>query len=85
VAADGVFAFGNAPFLGALPPMGINPGNPVTGLAATVDGNGYREVAADGRRLRLRRRRLLRLDRLALLEVKVVSSGREPPPPPLCG
>ena len=47
VAADGgVFAFGNARFLGS---MGGRPlGAPVVGLAVTPDGQGYWEVAADG-------------------------------------
>jgi hypothetical protein len=42
----GVFAFGNAAFAGS---MGGKPLNqPIVGIAATPDGNGYWEVAADG-------------------------------------
>ena len=47
VAADGgVFAFGDAPFLGS---MGGTPlVAPVVGMAATHHGDGYWLVAADG-------------------------------------
>ncbi len=61
VASDGgIFAFGDAAFYGS---MGGQPLNqPVVGLAATPDGKGYWEVAVRRRHLRLRRRRVLRLD-----------------------
>ena len=47
VGADGgVFAFGDAPFLGSTGGMHIN--RPVVGMAPTPDGNGYWLVASDG-------------------------------------
>jgi hypothetical protein len=47
VAADGgVFAFGDAPFLGSAGGQSVN--QPVVGMAATPDGRGYWLVAADG-------------------------------------
>ena len=66
VAIDGgVFAFGDAGFYGS---MGGTPLNqPIVGMAATPDGKGYWLVAGGRRGLRLRRRRLLRVD------------GRHPP------
>ena len=64
VASDGgVFAFGDAGFYGST--GGMRPQPPVVGMAATPDG---RRLLAGGLRrrgLRLRRRRLLRLDRAA--------------------
>ena len=47
VAADGgVFAYGDAPFLGRF--EGASPGDPIVGMAATPTGNGYWLVAAGG-------------------------------------
>ena len=42
----GVFAYGNAPFLGSA--TTINPASPVVGMAASPDGGGYWLVATDG-------------------------------------
>ena len=42
----GIFAFGNAPFLGSM--AGKHLKAPVVGIAATPDGKGYWEVASDG-------------------------------------
>ena len=47
MAADGgVFAFGDAPFLGSTGAMHLN--GPIVGMAAAPDGGGYWLVAADG-------------------------------------
>ena len=47
VAADGgIFAFGDAPFLGSMGGQHLN--QPVVGMAATPTGHGYWLVAADG-------------------------------------
>lgn len=44
----GVFAFGDAAYLGSLPGAGIVPAAPVVGMASTPDGRGYWLVGADG-------------------------------------
>jgi predicted secreted protein len=47
VASDGgIFAFGDAGFHGSMGATRLN--QPVVGIAATPDGNGYWEVASDG-------------------------------------
>jgi hypothetical protein len=47
VAADGgVFTFGDAPYLGST--GGVRLAQPIVGMAATPDGQGYWLVAADG-------------------------------------
>ena len=47
VASDGgIFAFGDAPFLGSLGNIAIN--EPIVGMAATRDGRGYWMVGMDG-------------------------------------
>ncbi|MGH9149542.1 MAG: FG-GAP-like repeat-containing protein [Acidimicrobiales bacterium] len=47
VAADGgIFAFGEAPFLGSTGAIRLN--SPIVGMAATASGSGYWLVAADG-------------------------------------
>jgi len=47
VAADGgIFAFGDAPFLGSMGGKYLR--SPIVGMAATADGRGYWLVAADG-------------------------------------
>ena len=43
----GVFTFGNAPFLGSLPGIGVTVNN-IAGIASTPDGQGYYVVGADG-------------------------------------
>ena len=43
----GVFSFGDAPFKGSLPGLGVNVGN-IVGIAATPSGQGYWLVGADG-------------------------------------
>ena len=43
----GVFAFGNAPFVGSLPGLGVRVNN-IVGMAPTKDGRGYWLVARDG-------------------------------------
>ena len=61
VAADGgIFAFGDAGFFGSTGNLHLN--QPIVGMAATPTGKGYWFVASRRRHLRLRRRRLLRLD-----------------------
>ena len=37
-----------SPFFGSLPGLGIVPGAPVVGIAATPDGGGYWLIGADG-------------------------------------
>ena len=44
----GVFAFGDAPFLGSLPSVGIHPDSSIVGIAPTPSGDGYWLVGADG-------------------------------------
>ncbi len=44
----GVFAFGNAPFLGSLPGLGVKPTQPITGLVPTGTDGGYFLVGKDG-------------------------------------
>jgi hypothetical protein len=44
----GVFAFGDAPFLGSLPGDRITPAAPVVAVAGTPDGDGYWLLGADG-------------------------------------
>jgi hypothetical protein len=47
VAADGgIFTFGDARFFGSTGALALN--EPIVGMAATPDGNGYWMVAADG-------------------------------------
>jgi hypothetical protein len=47
VASDGgIFAFGDAPFLGST--GGIHLNQPVVGMEVTSSGKGYRFVASDG-------------------------------------
>ena len=61
VGADGgVFAFGDAAFYGSLGAVKLN--GPIVAMAATPDGKGYWLAAPRRRGLRLRRRRLLRVD-----------------------
>jgi len=49
VQADGgVFAFGDAPYLGSLPGLGLSPPAAVTGFALTPDGSGYWLVDGNG-------------------------------------
>ena len=43
----GVFTFGNAPFFGSLPGIGVSV-NDITGIASTPDGKGYYVVGANG-------------------------------------
>jgi hypothetical protein len=44
----GVFAFGDAPFYGSLPSIGVAPTGPVVGIVSTPSGAGYWLVSADG-------------------------------------
>ena len=44
----GVFAFGADSFLGSLVSRGVQPTAPISGMAATRDGNGYWLVGVDG-------------------------------------
>ena len=44
----GVFAFGADSFLGSLVSRGVQPTTPISGMAATHDGNGYWLVGTDG-------------------------------------
>jgi len=47
VASDGgIFAYGDAPFLGSTGAITLN--EPIVGMAATADGRGYWLVASDG-------------------------------------
>ena len=49
VGADGgVFSFGNAPFLGSLPGIGVKPAQPITGIVPTGTNGGYFMVGRDG-------------------------------------
>ncbi|MCK4178033.1 hypothetical protein, partial [Aciditerrimonas ferrireducens] len=51
VGADGgVFAFGNAPYLGSLPGIGVQlpAGDPAQAVAPTQDGQGYWLITKDG-------------------------------------
>ena len=43
----GVFTFGNAPFFGSLPGIGVSVNN-IAGIASTPDGKGYYVVGANG-------------------------------------
>ena len=62
VASDGgIFAFGDAGFHGSTGNIRLT--KPVVGMAVTPDGGGYWLVASRRRDLRLRRRRVLRVDR----------------------
>src|SRR5581483_11836214 len=47
-ADGGVFAYGDAPFLGGLPGGGAPLNQPVVALAATPSGKGYWLIARDG-------------------------------------
>ena len=63
VASDGgIFSYGNAVFHGSTGSLHLN--KPIVGMAATPDGNGYWLVASDGGIFSLRRRALLRVDRI---------------------
>ena len=44
----GVFAFGDAPFLGSLPSLGTRPAAAIVGIAAVPGGGGYWLVGSDG-------------------------------------
>ena len=44
----GVFAFGNAPFLGSLPGDQVTPSEPITGIVAADTDRGYFLVGRDG-------------------------------------
>jgi endoglucanase len=44
----GVFSFGNAPFLGSLPGLGVKPAQPITGIVPTRTDGGYFLVGKDG-------------------------------------
>jgi hypothetical protein len=44
----GVFAFGDAPFLGSLPELGVRPAGSIVGIAAVPGGGGYWLVGSDG-------------------------------------
>jgi hypothetical protein len=46
-AQGGVYSFGDAPFYGSLPGIGVTPAAPITGMAA-APGGGYWLVGADG-------------------------------------
>ncbi len=64
VASDGgIFAFGDARFYGSTGALALN--KPIVHMAATPDGGGLLAGRVGRRHLRLRRRRLLRLDRCA--------------------
>lgn len=43
-----VYAFGDAPFHGSLPGLGVTPAAPIVSMAATPDGGGYWLLGADG-------------------------------------
>ena len=47
-AAGGVFSYGDAPFYGSPPGVGITPTDQIVGIVATPDGEGYWLVGADG-------------------------------------
>ena len=62
VASDGgIFAFGDAGFFGSTGALTLN--KPIVGMAATPDGRRLLAGRLRRRHLRLRRRRLLRIDR----------------------
>lgn len=44
----GVFAYGDAPFIGSLPALGVKPNNPIVAAAVTPSGGGYWLVGSDG-------------------------------------
>lgn len=44
----GVFSFGDAPFHGSLPGLGLTPATPIVGMASTPHDLGYWLVGADG-------------------------------------
>jgi len=44
----GVFSFGNAPFLGSLPGLGVTPSRPISGIVPTGTDGGYFLVGSDG-------------------------------------
>jgi hypothetical protein len=49
VGADGgVYAFGDAPYTGSLPQIGVHPAAPIVGIAPSADAQGYWLVGADG-------------------------------------
>jgi hypothetical protein len=49
VGADGgVYAFGDAPYLGSLPQIEVHPAAPIVGIAPSGDAHGYFMVGADG-------------------------------------
>ena len=75
VASDGgIFAFGDAPFYGSTGAIRLN--QPIVGMAATGDRRGLLVRRVRRRRLQLRRRPLLRLDRRS----RATSAGRRDQP-----
>ena len=73
-AANTARAFGGAPDLG--PPAGLDLNTPLLDIAAHPGGNGYWLVARRRRRLQLRRRPVLRLDRQPRAEALRSSASR---------